>query len=243
MYIYYISLGLSVFFLFIGLFVTESNARYLLAGYNTMNDAERSLFDISGYINNFRKFHIILAISFLLASWSLHYVFGDSVSGFFLIVYPILSYIYFLFNSQKFQIGDQSKSAARAGIWILITIVTLVFGYMLWGIQPTKADFNDTSVMFSGSYGQTIHYTEIVSTELLSQLPVLNGKTNGYVVGPIRKGHFKASDKSRMLLLADVREDHYIKIVRKDKPPVYVSSPEIDEEVLFKIILGKILKD
>ncbi|GAA4409902.1 hypothetical protein GCM10023187_33850 [Nibrella viscosa] len=43
----YVLLGISLLFIAIGFAVTESNARYLLAGYNTLNEAERQQVDIN----------------------------------------------------------------------------------------------------------------------------------------------------------------------------------------------------
>ena len=42
-------------YLAIAFVITPSNARYLLAGYNTMSDEKRKAFDIDGYLRDFFK--------------------------------------------------------------------------------------------------------------------------------------------------------------------------------------------
>jgi hypothetical protein len=240
MYIYYLSIGFAVFFLFIAFLVTESNARYLLAGYNTMNEKQRSEFDLPGYIAYFRKFHIILAISFLLICSSLHFLFGDSVSGFFVVAYPITAYVFFLVDSQKFKLGIQSKAAARIGVWVLVIIGLSTLVFMLWGIQAVKVEHDDECIIMSGAYGKTIPYSEMKSAELITSIPELKGKVQGYEMGHVLKGNFKLTDKTIVLLLVDKREHQILKIQRSEKPTIYLSSSQIDEDVLFRIIDGKL---
>ena len=52
----------------IGVGINRNNARYLLAGYNTMNEEKRRRFDIEKYLRFFRSFFKKLSI-FALASW------------------------------------------------------------------------------------------------------------------------------------------------------------------------------
>jgi len=98
----YVILGLGIFFIIIGFVLTQNNAKYLLAGYNTMTEKEREKFDISGYVPYFRKFHIFLGGSFTIIGIPLAYSFGDDAGGVFLAVYPILGYTFFLITSRKF---------------------------------------------------------------------------------------------------------------------------------------------
>ena len=98
----YVLIGMSLLFVAIGLIVTESNAKYLLTGYNTMSQQEREQVDIKSYIPTFRKFHLSLGISFLVIGLIVHYAIGEHAGGIFLGVYPILAYLYFIWKSNKF---------------------------------------------------------------------------------------------------------------------------------------------
>lgn len=98
----FVILFLGFLFLGIGFLLTVHNASSLLAGYNTMSEAERRSFDLEGYVPFFRRFHRWLGLSFLSGALLLHY-FGDvDAAGVFVGVYPILAYIYFLWASRRF---------------------------------------------------------------------------------------------------------------------------------------------
>ena len=49
---------LSFLFFILGFILNESNAKYLLSGYNTMSVEEQSNFNLKSYLNFFKKFHI-----------------------------------------------------------------------------------------------------------------------------------------------------------------------------------------
>ena len=50
------ALFLSITYLFIGYGITKRNAKYLLAGYNTMSQEKRESFDIDNYLKFFKRF-------------------------------------------------------------------------------------------------------------------------------------------------------------------------------------------
>jgi hypothetical protein len=98
----YVILGLGLFFIGMAFVLTEKNAKYLLAGYNTMTEKERRKFDISGYVPYFRKFHIFLGISLALIGMPVAYIYGDDAGGIFLTAYTLLGYTFFIVTSRKF---------------------------------------------------------------------------------------------------------------------------------------------
>ena len=70
----YVILGLSLLFIGLGFLVTKENAKYLLAGYNTMSAEERKKVNLEKYIPFFRKFHIYLGISFGVFGALIHWL-------------------------------------------------------------------------------------------------------------------------------------------------------------------------
>lgn len=107
----YVIIGTGLFFVFIGLILTESNARYLLAGYNTMSEEERSKFDIRSYLVLFRKFHLFLGISFIVFSLLIFYKSTEMYLVLFMAGYPVLLYVYLLIKGNSFKKrGGQSES-------------------------------------------------------------------------------------------------------------------------------------
>jgi len=85
----------------IGFVVTEKNAKYLLAGYNTVSNEDRGKFDLKSFLHEFKKFHIPLGISLLTIGLILTLLISESVAAVFLGVYPVVAYLYFLWKSNK----------------------------------------------------------------------------------------------------------------------------------------------
>ena len=96
-----IIIGMSLFFVALAFLVTENNAKYLLAGYNTMNEENRKKVNIKAYMQFFRRFHIFLGISILIIGLIVQYFFSEMIIGVTLSLYPILAYVYFVWRGSK----------------------------------------------------------------------------------------------------------------------------------------------
>ena len=125
---------MSLLFIAIAFIVTENNAKYLLSGYNTMEEEDRKKFDLKAYIPFFRKFHIFLGISLLLFGVLLSRLINEEVGGIFLGVYPIAAYIYFITNSTKYSQGLSTKWN-KIGVLILIGTLIFVIGLFSLGLK------------------------------------------------------------------------------------------------------------
>ena len=99
---YLVPVLMSLIYLSLGIFINSENARYLLAGYNTMSDVERSKFDIDSYLYFFKRFFKGLAVSLLLI-WILLDIFVGLGAGIVVwILVQIPAYSYFVFRSVRF---------------------------------------------------------------------------------------------------------------------------------------------
>ena len=97
----YTIIGMSLLFVAIAFLVTEKNAKYLLAGYNTMNEENREKVDIKCYMRFFKRFHIFLGISLLIIGLVLYFFTSEMIAGVTLSLYPVLAYVYFLWRGSK----------------------------------------------------------------------------------------------------------------------------------------------
>ena len=93
---------LSCFFVLVAFLVTVNNAKYLLAGYNTMSTEERNNVDIKGLIAYFKNFFIFLGLSFLVIGLAVNHYFSENIAALTICLYPIVAVIYFVIISQKF---------------------------------------------------------------------------------------------------------------------------------------------
>lgn len=135
---------MSLLFVVIGFIVKEKNAKYLLSGYNTMNEEDRKKVDIKAYIPYFRNFHIFLGISFLVLGTFLTYFVSENAGGIFLAVYPIIAYIYFIATSSKYSKGLSTKWN-KIGVVILIGTLLFIVGLLGYGFKENKITLKDKS--------------------------------------------------------------------------------------------------
>lgn len=186
----YVIIFLGLLFGGIGLILTESNAKSLLAGYNTMNEEDRRGFDIKGYVPLFRRFHLFLGLSFLAGGCGLYYLVDLDAAGVFLGVYPIVAYIYFLWASRRFFRGRSggaggSKVAgstargsstikySKIGIWVLIGSLVFVLGLMVAGYKEDRL----TVVAAAGNQAATVNQTASEGQSVSLRIGGMYGET------------------------------------------------------------------
>jgi hypothetical protein len=227
----YILIGLSVFFTSIGFLVTEKNVKYLMAGYNTMSDEQRKNVDIRSLIKFSRQFHVFLGISFLLIGGGLTYLAGQSATGIFMAIYPILAYIYFIPGLAKFYKG-QKNNWNKAAIIILVCTLVFIAGLFIVNMKEDKLLIVFDGIEIQGVYGEVIPFPEILSVELVNQLPQITMRSNGFALGLIYKGYFKTSNGEVIKLILNSDKKPYIMITMKNNRRIYFSSGTgINEEI------------
>lgn len=98
----YVLIAVSALLVAMAFILTENNAKYLLAGYNTMSPVERKKVDIKGLIAYFKKFFIFLGLSFLIVGLTVLHFFNRNIVSITICLYPIVTIIYFVIKTQKF---------------------------------------------------------------------------------------------------------------------------------------------
>ena len=226
---------MSLLFFVVGFILTESNAKYLLSGYNTMSEEERKKVDISSFVPYFRKFHIFLGISFLIGGLIGNFLISEVAGGIFLGTYPILAYIYFIWNSRKFSRG-LNTSSNKVGIIVLAATLILVLVLFGYGFKENQLLVNNDSIEFTGPYGEKIANEDIQSIELVNILPKVSFKRNGFALGSINKGYFKTDDGVIIKLLLNSDSYPIILIGKKSGDKIYYSAKNISNDQIFNDI-------
>lgn len=227
----YLLFGMSGLFVGLGWLVTEKNAKYLLAGYNTMSEIDRSRFDLKSYLRFFRRFHLFLGVSFLLVGLCLHYFSRASVTGTFISVYPILAYIYFIWRGSRYQIklpgqSHSTKKWNKIGIYILVITLLGVAALTYYGFKNDPLLITSQGIELKGMYGEHIPSTEIESIQMVDHLPSIRFKSNGFALGTIYKGYFQTKEGERVKLMINNLQNEYLLILKKDGRKIYYSSRE-----------------
>lgn len=229
---------LSLLFVAIGFIVTENNAKYLLAGYNTMSDSEKRDFDIKSYIPHFRKFHIFLGLSLFVLSIIIYYSISPDWSGIFMVIYPILAYVYFTWKANKYflQMGKKQKRKRTISFGILCTVLIGVAGMFYYSLQDNTITINNNVIEIKGDYGMDLEMSNIKSIELVDSIPVLSIKLNGFALANVKKGYFKTQSGEKVKLLLNNMNLPIICIELKDGFRIYYSSKNGSNQVVFEYL-------
>lgn len=226
----YTLVGMSILFVGIGFIITEKNAKYLLAGYNTMSEKDRKKVDIKAFLHHFRNFHIVLGLSLLVIGFLLIYLFNENVGGIFMTVYPILAYIYFMISSAKYSKKINSKGISakwnKLGTVILVGTLLFVLGILVYGLNNNELSFDSEKIVFEGSYGETLTTSQIQSIELVDRLPNISIRTNGFSLGTIRKGYFKTRNGETVKLILNSDNTPILLLTKNDGQKIYYSAKD-----------------
>lgn len=234
----YTLIGMSLLFIVIGFIVTENNAQYLLAGYNTMSNEERKKIDIKTYIGYFKKFHLFLGTSFFLIGMLLIYSGYENETSIFIVAYPILAYIYFSATSTKYFNAKKNKiGVLLLGIGLIFIVVMFIRDF-----KETKLILNSNSIEFKGDYGEIVPFEKIKSIQLVNEKPKIVLRTNGFSAGTIKKGFYKTDTGEKVKLIINAENKAYILLTKTDGNKIYYSSKEESNEKLFAQIKLDFLK-
>ena len=84
--------------------VNQDNAKYLLAGYNTMSKEKQESFDIKNYLKFFKKFFINLAIYSSLIYLIFYIAFDEVTASIVYIISILIPLPYMVYKGNKFKI-------------------------------------------------------------------------------------------------------------------------------------------
>lgn len=218
----YVILGMSILFTLIGFTVNRQNAKYLLSGYNTMPEAERSKINLEDYIPYFRKFHLFLGVSFLILGFTITYLLGEIAGGVFMAVYPIVGYIYFIITGTKRIRGNVNKSHKLVVIFLASTLLLIVFSLAL-GFRDNEIQIQQNQIEISGQYGETIAFDDIKQIEIVQQLPLIKSKVHGFALGHIKKGYFRTAEGQKVKLIINSTHNPILCITTREGNLIYYS--------------------
>lgn len=204
--------GLALFFLLIGFSITTKNAKYLLSGYNTMSSEERESFNLEGYLRYFRQFHSWFSASFFLFGIGILYGINETALAVFISIYPIVAYLYLVVTSGKFY-KSKPRSSTKLGVAVLVVALVFVIGVLSYGLQEQSIMVQNQTLVIDGMYGEIIPFETIQSVELLSELPDIEYKSNGFAMGNTKLGHFKLSNGEAIKLFVSGNEGQLVQLV------------------------------
>lgn len=221
-----VAVFISLLFVSLAYVVTPGNARYLLSGYNMMSEADRAKFDIRAYLQFFNRFHLFLGISLLTGVLVLN-VFSANWATVFLIMYPILAYVYMLAVGNRFYTGTNGQ---RAGTFVGLAIMVVVavgVGFMLFsGMRDSEIFLTDRALEIKGMSGMKITRKDVTYFSITDSLPDISSKANGFSGGEFSKGAFKTEDGRIVKLYINKRSQPFL-FIKTAKDEIYFSSDKV----------------
>ena len=114
-----------------------------------------------------------------------------------------------LFRLNLFRLGGGAGSKL---FWVLMGL-TLVFVVTIFALSshPQKITVGEETVKISGMYGCEIPIADIVSVELLDEMPPVSMRTNGSATGSRLKGHFLLKNGEKCMIFIR-RQAPYIEL-------------------------------
>ena len=95
---------------------------------------------------------------------------------------------------------DQSGRAAKMAwgfAWVVMVGAAIVLAL---SFRPTRITVGEESIKISGMYGREIPVSDIVSVELVDEMPPIAMRTNGSDTGNQAKGHFRFKNGEKCML-------------------------------------------
>lgn len=237
----YIIIFLGLFFFSIGFILTKKNAKYLLAGYNTMSEEERKKVNLHTYLPYFRNFHVFLGVSFTAIGLILYYFTNENISGIFIASYPILAYMYFIWKGAKYSY-HKNKKYHKIGVYILGATLIFVLCMVYIGLQNDELQIENDQIELQGSYGEKISFAEIKEIKLVESLPKITNKLHGFAMDKSYKGIFKTQNGERVKLILNSESSPYILIIKSDNKKIYFSSKNQSNQLIYNEIIENLNK-
>lgn len=226
------SIILGLFFMGIGILVKHGRAHNLIAGYNTMSKEEKANFDIEGYATFFRNFFVFLGLFIILGFYILYWAGWTEIAYGWVISSIFLTLPYLLIRGQKYNQSTTRKKSKKLN-YIAVTFLGLVFIGIIAligkGMVPPSVTLHDNTLEISGMYGVKIPNDQIVSIELIDQLPEVLVKTDGFNFANTLKGNFRLKEigKGKLFIQKDVPP--FVKIVLKASDYLLINYENPDE--------------
>lgn len=193
MFILFPILGLILIIL--GLLIKYRKCYWLISGYNTATEEQKSKMDITklGKLTGNLCFIIALILFasgiFIKLKWNIPFMID---MGLIFVVVP-----YAVIKAQKYDMNPSTgKSRIVAAITVLFSILTVGFvgGLLFYGSAEAEVTVASEQIHIQGMYGTDIPVKNITGITLKDTLPEILTKTNGFDLGNILKGNFKLKD-------------------------------------------------
>jgi Domain of unknown function (DUF3784) len=232
------------FIILLGILIKHGNMENLIAGYNTMPSDKKKNFDQKGFSTLLRNCFILIGLVIIVGNFIFQWLGWFLLNQLIILISTGIFLPYLLVHGQKFD-GNNSPEKVKRNQKIIISIygvlLAILIAFLLYGYGNTKVKFENTELKISGLYGIELSYSSIDKVELLSEIPKVELKTNGFSLGCVMKGNFKLDKVGKCKLYLKTIKAPFIKVVYNGSRIMFLNFAESEEtENVFQELNSKI---
>ena len=115
-------------------------------------------------------------------------------------------------QSNKMEKTGKTARIAWGFAWVVMVFAAVMLAL---SFRPTRISVGEEAIKISGMYGREIPFSDIVSVDLLEEMPRIVSRINGSDTGNRLKGHFRLKGGEKCILFI-VRKAPYIEMRTTD---------------------------
>ncbi|WP_419886935.1 DUF3784 domain-containing protein [Neobacillus niacini] len=202
-------------FLILGWAVRKKEAYWLISGFASRPVEEQEELIRSGYPRKISSLLIITAFGMLilLPLMFTTFKYAMEVQFGFLMIFLMGGLVYLT----KYEVPKKRKRSYIISISLFIALIGGLGTLSYFSYQGYELVVKKKSFEITGMYGDEWNYEDIISIELMDELPEVTVRTNGVGLSTLSKGHFKMNGYGNSLLFIQKGSSPYIYIELKDK--------------------------
>lgn len=187
----------------------------LIAGYNTMTKEQKANVDIKGLSSFMRNCFIVMGLIIIIGSYFFNWIGLSMISNSIVLISVLSGVIILLIKSRKFNKNESNKKS-KAAFVILGIVIVFIVSLLFYGSKPSEILINKETALITGLYGIELPIKNIQEVKLITQLPAIITRSNGFSFGTIKKGYFKLEEYGKCRLFLQSDSDLYLVIVDKN---------------------------
>ncbi len=184
---------IGLFFIALGFITLKSP--WMIKQWRYASEEKRKNIDIKGLQLLYCKSMIGGGLALMLLGIVNYFIEGNwSLYTFIAIVFSMTGYM--VARTRRYDKNPKSKKEMTIAAAVTALSLFLVVGLLIGGKMESKVVVNDESLTISGMYGFTIAKENIdtVYMAMMSELPKVKMRTNGYNDGEVAKGNFRLAE-------------------------------------------------
>ncbi|WP_342431859.1 DUF3784 domain-containing protein [Neobacillus sp. FSL H8-0543] len=205
----------AIVFLLLGWVIRKKKMYSLISGFATRPKEEQEQLVKNGYPQKAASLLMATAIGMivLLPLSFTSFIYATEVQFGFMMIFLLGGFVYL----SRYEVVMKRKRSYMISTMIATVVIGGLVAISLFSYQGYELITKDDRFEITGMYGDEWVYEDIISIELMEEMPEVTIRTNGVGLPTLSKGHFKVKDYGSSLLFIQKGSSPYIYIELKEK--------------------------